>query len=60
MMELQAASFGPILGPIISGFASEHSWRWTFWIELIFAGTSWLGLVFMPGLFSLLPFLPVR
>ncbi|KAL4929771.1 MFS transporter [Aspergillus undulatus] len=47
-----AASFGPIVGPIISGFASEHGWRWTFWIDLIFAGLTLVGLVFLPETFG--------
>ncbi|KAI9367378.1 major facilitator superfamily domain-containing protein [Aspergillus egyptiacus] len=49
---MAAASFGPILGPIISGFASEHGWRWTFWIDLIFAGVTLLGLIFLPESFG--------
>ncbi|KAI9042939.1 putative MFS multidrug transporter [Aspergillus affinis] len=49
---MSTASFGPILGPIVSGYASQYSWRWTFWIELIFAGVSWMGLVFMPETFG--------
>jgi multidrug resistance protein len=28
---------GPLVGPIISGFASEISWRWPFWIALFIA-----------------------
>ncbi|KAL2827956.1 major facilitator superfamily domain-containing protein [Aspergillus cavernicola] len=47
-----AASFGPILGPIISGFASEHGWRWSFWVDLIFAGVALIGLVFLPETFG--------
>ncbi|KAL4862166.1 hypothetical protein BDV12DRAFT_190614 [Aspergillus spectabilis] len=47
-----AASFGPILGPIISGFASELGWRWTFWIDLIFAGVTLAGLIFLPETFG--------
>ncbi|KAJ5947280.1 hypothetical protein N7466_000295 [Penicillium verhagenii] len=48
---MSTASFGPILGPIISGFASLHGWRWTFWISLILAGTCWIALFFMPETF---------
>ncbi|KAL4940195.1 hypothetical protein BDV06DRAFT_213666 [Aspergillus oleicola] len=46
------ASFGPIIGPIISGFASEHGWRWTFWIDLMFAGVTLVGLIFLPETFG--------
>lgn len=28
---------GPLVGPLISGFASEISWRWPFWIALSIA-----------------------
>lgn len=28
---------GPLVGPIISGFASEISWRWPFWIAIFIA-----------------------
>ncbi|THC91544.1 hypothetical protein EYZ11_008984 [Aspergillus tanneri] len=42
LLYMSASSFGPILGPIISGFASPHNWRWTFWIELIFAGCTFV------------------
>ncbi|KAL3458964.1 major facilitator superfamily domain-containing protein [Aspergillus heterothallicus] len=49
---MASASFGPILGPIISGFASQHGWRWTFWVDLIFAGVAMAGLVFIPETFG--------
>ena len=45
----QAASFGPIIGPIISGCSSQYGWRWTFRIDLILTGCSLLGSLFMPG-----------
>ncbi|TFK23326.1 MFS general substrate transporter [Coprinopsis marcescibilis] len=41
-VSLIAASvfLGPVLGPIISGFIvdSHLSWRWVFWVMMIFAG----------------------
>ncbi|KAH6997195.1 major facilitator superfamily domain-containing protein [Ilyonectria destructans] len=44
-----ATTFGPILSPIVSGFTSQTiGWRWTFWIALIFAGST----------LALTPFLP--
>ncbi|KAL8730219.1 MAG: hypothetical protein Q9166_004196 [cf. Caloplaca sp. 2 TL-2023] len=39
---------GPTLAPIISGFVSDISWRWTFWVGLIIAGVSLAFLFFMP------------
>lgn len=30
---------GPVLGPVIGGFAMEHlGWKWTMWIHLFFSG----------------------
>ncbi|KAL4882273.1 major facilitator superfamily domain-containing protein [Aspergillus karnatakaensis] len=49
---MSVASFGPIIGPIISGFASVLNWRWTFWIDLIFAGFTLAGLIFLPESFG--------
>lgn len=41
--------FGPLVSPMISGCASPTvGWRWSFWIALIIAGTSSIGLVFLP------------
>ncbi|KAE8386141.1 major facilitator superfamily domain-containing protein [Aspergillus alliaceus] len=33
-----ATTFPPLLGPIISGFISPISWRWTFWAGFIIGG----------------------
>ncbi|KAB8222312.1 major facilitator superfamily domain-containing protein [Aspergillus novoparasiticus] len=49
---MSAASFGPIIGPIISGCSVQYGWRWTFRIDLIFAGISWIGLMFMSETFA--------
>ncbi|KAH8432683.1 MFS transporter [Aspergillus melleus] len=43
-----ATTFPPLLGPIISGFVSTVSWRWTFWAGLIIAGVGYPLLVTMP------------
>ena len=48
----QCTTLGPVIGPVISGFASPLSWRWTFWIALIIAGASWPPLLFLPGMFQ--------
>ncbi|CAF9934741.1 MAG: hypothetical protein ALECFALPRED_006072 [Alectoria fallacina] len=45
-------TLGPVIGPVISGFASPLSWRWTFWIALIIAGASWPPLLFLPESFG--------
>ncbi|KAF2124722.1 MFS general substrate transporter [Dothidotthia symphoricarpi CBS 119687] len=37
---MAATTFGPILGPPVSGFISTVSWSWAFWIGAIFAGVS--------------------
>ncbi|PYH31677.1 putative MFS multidrug transporter [Aspergillus neoniger CBS 115656] len=49
---MAAASFGPIVGPIISGCSAQYGWRWTFRIDLILVGCSWLSSLFLPETFS--------
>ncbi|KAI8673462.1 MFS domain-containing protein [Fusarium keratoplasticum] len=40
---------GPILSPIISGFAGPSiGWRWVFWIALIVAGVTLILIAFLP------------
>ena len=43
---------GPILGPLISGFVSVVSWRWSFWIALILAGVTWVTFIFQPETYA--------
>ncbi|EME86325.1 uncharacterized protein MYCFIDRAFT_45250 [Pseudocercospora fijiensis CIRAD86] len=45
---MAATTWGPLAGPIISGFVSTVSWRWTFWIGAIIAGVTWPFVIFMP------------
>ncbi|KAL2048070.1 hypothetical protein ABVK25_011055 [Lepraria finkii] len=45
---MAATTCGPMLAPIISGFVSVMSWRWTFWVGLIVAGASMVFLIFLP------------
>ncbi|KAI9808182.1 MAG: hypothetical protein M1825_004639 [Sarcosagium campestre] len=45
---MAATTFGPVLGPMISGFVSTVTWRWTFWTGLILAGATWIPLLFLP------------
>lgn len=45
---MAAVMFGPLLGPITSGFISVVSWRWTFWLALIVAGVTWPFLLACP------------
>ncbi|KAI9873408.1 MAG: hypothetical protein M1830_000445 [Pleopsidium flavum] len=47
-MFMAATTFGPLLGPIISGFVSVVGWRWTFWVGFIIAGVSFIPLLFLP------------
>lgn len=37
-----------MIAPLISGFVSVVSWRWTFWVGLIIAGASLVFLCFLP------------
>ncbi|RHZ45353.1 putative MFS drug transporter [Aspergillus thermomutatus] len=43
-----ATTFPPLLGPIISGFISTITWRWTFWAGLIIGAPGLPLLVTMP------------
>ncbi|KAH9872241.1 hypothetical protein IAQ61_005076 [Plenodomus lingam] len=45
---MAATTFGPLLGPIVSGFIGVISWSWPFWIGAIFAGASWPMFFFFP------------
>ncbi|KAJ5604111.1 major facilitator superfamily domain-containing protein, partial [Penicillium hordei] len=48
---MAATTLGPTMGPLISGYISSISWRWTFWIGLIITGASWPALIFLPETF---------
>ncbi|KAH9870166.1 hypothetical protein J1614_007089 [Plenodomus biglobosus] len=45
---MAATTFGPLLGPIVSGFIGVITWNWPFWIGAIFAGASWPVFFFFP------------
>lgn len=49
---MAATTWGPICGPLVSGYMATVSWRWVYWVELIFAGVSWPFLLFMPETFG--------
>jgi multidrug resistance protein len=40
--------FGPTGGPIVSGYLTPISWRWSFWVGLILAGATWVPLALCP------------
>jgi multidrug resistance protein len=48
MCVYSAAPFcGPLLGPVVGGFiASYKSWRWCFYVLMMWAGVNWLLLYF--------------
>ncbi|KAJ5765264.1 hypothetical protein N7520_004823 [Penicillium odoratum] len=45
---MACTTFGPIVGPWISGFVAVVSWRWCFWIGLICSGASFPLIIMMP------------
>ncbi|EMC92190.1 hypothetical protein BAUCODRAFT_77741 [Baudoinia panamericana UAMH 10762] len=45
---MAATTWGPLIGPIASGYTAHISWRWSYWILLIIAGATWPLLIFMP------------
>ncbi|KAH7007074.1 major facilitator superfamily domain-containing protein [Ilyonectria destructans] len=50
---MTVTGFGPVLGPIVSGFASPNiGWRWSFWIALAFAGLTMVLSIFLPETYA--------
>ncbi|KAH7055834.1 major facilitator superfamily domain-containing protein [Macrophomina phaseolina] len=49
---MAATTFGPLIGPVASGFIAVISWRWTFWLGLIIAGVTWIPLAVMPETYA--------
>ncbi|KAM0721943.1 hypothetical protein Q7P37_002869 [Cladosporium fusiforme] len=45
---MTCTTFGPLIGPIASGYVGVVSWRWAYWVMLIIAGVTWPPLLFMP------------
>lgn len=45
---MAATTWGPLTGPIISGYIATVSWRWTYWCALIFAGVTFPFVLFLP------------
>ncbi|KAJ5378668.1 hypothetical protein N7509_011787 [Penicillium cosmopolitanum] len=41
-------AFGPQMAPLVSGFISTVSWRWTFWVGLILGAVCFPLMVFIP------------
>ena len=41
-------AFGPQLAPLVSGFVSQVSWRWTFWVGLAAGGVGFPVMVLIP------------
>lgn len=49
---MAATTFGPVMGPLISGFISKVSWSWAFWIGAIIAGATWPLLIIFPETYA--------
>ena len=46
---------GPILGPLIAGFINQNiSWRWTYYVQVIWAGIEVILLILVRTLFFFL------
>lgn len=45
---MAGTTWGPVMGPVVSGYLGIYGWRWPFWFVLAFAGVSWIPLVFLP------------
>jgi MFS family permease len=42
----------PVIAPTISGYISQITWRWVFWVGLIIAGATWIPLILLPETFG--------
>ena len=51
-MFMAATTWGPLIGPIASGYVAPVSWRWAYWVGLIIAGATWPLLLLMPETFG--------
>ncbi|KAB2578831.1 Major facilitator superfamily [Lasiodiplodia theobromae] len=49
---MATTTFGPLIGPVASGFISVISWRWAFWLGLIIAGVAWVPLLATPETYA--------
>jgi multidrug resistance protein len=47
-----ATTWGPLIGPVVSGFIAVVSWRWVYWLQLIIAGATWPVLLMMPETYA--------
>jgi MFS family permease len=48
-MFMAATTWGPLIGPIISGYVSPAvGWRWSYWVALMIAGATWPFVLFVP------------
>ncbi|KAJ6031941.1 hypothetical protein N7540_002673 [Penicillium herquei] len=45
-------NIGPCLGPIISGYVSVISWRWSYWVGLILLGATFPFILWLPETFA--------
>ncbi|KAF2103842.1 MFS general substrate transporter [Rhizodiscina lignyota] len=41
---MATTTFGPCAGPVISGYVTPTSWRWSFWAGLILTAPGWIML----------------
>jgi multidrug resistance protein len=48
MLWSAATLVGPLAGPVISGYTYQYSWRWGFWIAMIFSGICLVTVVLQP------------
>lgn len=49
---MTVTTMGPVLGPIISGFSSEASWRWPFWVAAMITAPGLPFVLTLPETFA--------
>lgn len=47
-----ATTWGPLLGPVFSGYIAVVSWRWVYWLQLIIACVTWPVLLTIPETYA--------
>ena len=51
-MNLEAITMGPQFAPMIAGFLSRVSWKWTFWVSGMASAVCFVPLFFLPETYA--------
>ncbi|KAI3393177.1 hypothetical protein diail_4633 [Diaporthe ilicicola] len=48
MVWSSATLLGPLAGPVIAGYTYRYSWRWVFWVSMMFSGVCLVAVFLQP------------